>query len=492
LTLSEEGRTLDMQYVELAGDGREQSVNLYLSPDTDGVHTYTLSTAVLDGELTGQNNRLDFSIKVIKSKMSVFYLEGAPRPDMTFLKKTLERDRNIEVHTIFFRPDGSAYPQMPSDSRSAWFAHDLIILGNVEADRIRRWEGHIVDFVEQKGGGLVMLGGSRSFDLGGYGGTPIGAMLPIRLDGSGRGVFETPFVPVLTPDGQVHPVMKLSDDPVASGRLWAELPPLPGLNLAGTAKPGATVLSVHPTWQIDGVNAPVVAVSRYGPGKVMAMTPYGLWRWDLMMWGAGATHASYERFWSNAVRWLTAYEGGQRVRIITEKLYFRGGEPVAFKGQVYDENFRPLDGADIQVTVQAQPSETPPLHIALTPVTAGSGRYTGSIRFLTEGTYTFTARALYAGAEIGTDTGGFSVGETTAEFLQTRMNRNLLDRLATVTGGQFYPIAEAQRLGEDLNLPETVTTQTQHVQLWHHPYVFILLVALLSAEWLLRRAFGLQ
>ena len=44
----------------------------------------------------------------------------------------------------------------------------------------------IADFVDQRGGGLLMLGGPRSFGEGGYGGTPVAEALPLVLDRNAR------------------------------------------------------------------------------------------------------------------------------------------------------------------------------------------------------------------------------------------------------------------------------------------------------------------
>ena len=40
----------------------------------------------------------------------------------------------------------------------------------------------IADFVDRRGGGLLMLGGARSFGEGGYGGTPVADALPLAID----------------------------------------------------------------------------------------------------------------------------------------------------------------------------------------------------------------------------------------------------------------------------------------------------------------------
>ncbi len=62
-------------------------------------------------------------------------------------------------------------------------AYDLVILQDVAADDLPR-ESHtaLAEYVTTMGGGLVMIGGPRSFGAGGWLGTDIEPILPVRLD----------------------------------------------------------------------------------------------------------------------------------------------------------------------------------------------------------------------------------------------------------------------------------------------------------------------
>ena len=71
-------------------------------------------------------------------------------------------------------------------TREELFAYRAIILGSVEAasfspDQLRM----LADFVSKRGGGLLMLGGRRSFAEGGWAGTPVAEVLPVELDDDG-------------------------------------------------------------------------------------------------------------------------------------------------------------------------------------------------------------------------------------------------------------------------------------------------------------------
>lgn len=492
VTLSEGERVVDKRYIRLAGGGREQSVLLHAVPTTDGIRQYTVSVPVQDDELVAQNNRRSFSIKILKTRLGILYIEGSPRADMTFLKQTLKRDPNVELTSVLARPDGSFYPDPLPDTRSAWFRYDLIILGSIAANHLQPFERHIIDFVEQKGGGLIVLGGSKSFELGGYAGTPLGNLMPVRIPAVNHGLLEGLFLPTLTADGQMHGLTQLDDDPMASMQRWMELPPLPGIHQVGPAKPGATVLATHPTWQIEGQPAPVITVQRYGLGKVLAIATYDLWRWDMMMWETGGTNASYVRFWSNAVRWLTTREGSRRVRVATEKPVYRSGDPIVFAGQVYDESYHAIDGATISVSIIPKHDVKQQIGLELVPSSDGTGRYKGTVNYLVTGEYGFVASATKDGQLLGTDPGGFDVGEPAIEYDRTRMNRDLLVGLTTTTGGQFYHADEADRLLKDIDFADTTVTRTSDVRIWNHPLALLIFILMLSIEWLFRRRHGIM
>ncbi len=491
VTLREDGRILQSAEVTLDGQDGEQTAVFHIVPETEGVHSYQVEVPELDGEITPRNNRRTLTIKVLKSRLRILYIEGSPRTDLGFLRRALEKDANLEVTSLVFRPDGETFPVPMPSSRMEWFSYDLVILGSIAHDRLQPWVPYIVSFVEEKGGGLIALGGPRSFEMGGYAGTPVGNLMPFHIPASARGMTAGPFVPATTPDGSTHPITRLDDDPVESERLWIELPPLPGMNQVGPAKPGATVLATNPTWRTSEEDTPVIAVHRYGQGKVLAIAAQGLWQWDLMMWGSGGTNAAYERLWNNAVRWMTVREGSRRIRVASDKLQYRGGETVRFDGQIYDENYRPVDHADLSVTVRSELDGEGALQLDLTSTGQGFGRYAGRLQFLSTGEYRFDATAELNGVPLGSDSGGFVVGEAGGEFERTRMNRKLLAQLSDMTGGRFYLASEIGSMAEDLSFEEIIVQETRTYSWWNHPAMLMLLIGLLTTEWLIRRYLGM-
>ena len=149
------------------------------------------------------------------------------------------------------------------------FAYSGIVLGSIEstffnqADQLEM----IVDFVKERGGGFLMLGGKNSFSAGRYQNTPIADILPVEL-------LPDRALPVidkvkleLTDYGRTHNLMRLSGDPATNNKIWAQLPPLEDFNRVGDVKPGGVVLARGEPENSSG-NPILLAYQRYGRGRV--------------------------------------------------------------------------------------------------------------------------------------------------------------------------------------------------------------------------------
>lgn len=118
------------------------------------------------------NNRGLGLVSVI-GKPKVLLIEAEPRQGRN-LASALQKE-GIEVDV--FPPQG-----LP-DSLSRLQAYEMVILSNVPASDLnqRKMEA-LRTYVQELGGGFLMLGGENSFGLGGYFRTPIEEILPVRSD----------------------------------------------------------------------------------------------------------------------------------------------------------------------------------------------------------------------------------------------------------------------------------------------------------------------
>ncbi len=118
------------------------------------------------------NNAAEGSVAV-KGRPRVLYIEGDP-PSATYLAQALQKE-NLEVDVR--GPYG-----LPSSARDLQ-KYDLVLVSDVPAALLGLSQmAAIESYVRDGGGGFLMAGGENSFGSGGYGGTQIERLLPVRFD----------------------------------------------------------------------------------------------------------------------------------------------------------------------------------------------------------------------------------------------------------------------------------------------------------------------
>ncbi len=248
----------------------------------------------------------------------ILFFQGEPDWEMKFLNRSVSDDESLSVVTLQRTADGKLMrlfrhePDDPQElmggfpqTREELFAFRGLILGRVEAAAFSDDQlALIADFVRERGGGLLMLGGPGSFAEGGYGGTPVADILPLVIDSGRQASDPTPLARLKvhpTLEGRDHPVARIAETSDASVRRFESLPPLSSVNEALPIRPSATVLLTGTDEQ--GRERPVLAWQRVGRGKVAALTVQDTWQWQM-----GETiplaDQSHERLWRQLLHWL--------------------------------------------------------------------------------------------------------------------------------------------------------------------------------------------
>jgi hypothetical protein len=339
--------------------------------------------------------------------------------------------------------------------------------------------------VAEEAKGLLLVGGA---DFGLDAGSPLAAASPLRAPGGSTGPVEDRFWLQLTAAGRVHPVMVLEEDALDPQRIWQDLPPFLGFNPMGPPPAGASVLAIHSQLESGGDPTPMIAVGPSGVGKCMIIAAYPLWRWYFMLSGLGRTGQTYDRFWSNAVRWLATREEGRTIRVRPAQNVFHSGQRIAFQGQIFDESYRPMDRAQVKVFARRKDAQDG-AEVAGDLFASGrrDGNYRGELPALAAGEYEYRAEVYLGDQPIGEDQGRFVVEEYTLEFERVELNEPLLREIARASGGQYFPLAEAGALPAALPLLSREVSGRKELELWNHPAVLIALILLLATEWTIRK-----
>jgi hypothetical protein len=486
VVLKQAGRTLDQTNLTLAGGMLEQVVRLYFTPKKEGFQKFELSLPALEGELTSRNNRMAFYVKVLKGKMKVLLVAGGPSPDFAFLRRALESDANIELRTFVERQRGAFYegsfPRRVADLK----AFDLVaFLDYPRPTSNPAVVKAVADLVVAESKPLLLLFGPA---------TSLARLAPLKnalpIVGAPTPIPEQQVFAQLTPEGFHHPLMRIAEEQTENTARWEALPPVFSIWANIRTAPGSQVLATAVRQKGSRSRSarpqPMIVARRAAGTKSVVVMAYGLWRWKFLMVGAGKPADLYQKFFSNAVRWLSTREDTKLVRVRPNKEIYHSGEQVRFSAQVYYEDYVPVDGAELKITVRADTTVE-----EFTLLGMGEGRYEGKIQVLSGGDYRYEAVATKDGRVLGRDQGQFSVEPFTLEFQSTRMNEPLLREIASRSGGKFYDPTDLEKLATDLKLRPRQITEARELPLWNSVPLLAFVLLLLSTEWFLRKRKGM-
>src|SRR5262249_18904827 len=181
------------------------------------------------------------------------------------------------------------------------FKYDGLMIGSVEStfftfDQLR----NIEQFVSRRGGTLLALGGSKSFDAGAFSTTPLADLLPVYLTGQKvEEVDSQTFKAMPSQRGADYPVAKLQEDRDANTQARKSMPALTIPEVLTATKPGPTVILEANSINQKNVTVPLLVEERYGRGRSVAFLASDTWRWRMML---EFKNKSFETFWRNMFR----------------------------------------------------------------------------------------------------------------------------------------------------------------------------------------------
>ena len=486
------------------------------------IRKLTVAVEPNPAEATAADNAAELSFLITQPSVRVLYIEGTLRPEYKFLRRILAGDPNVKLISMaryadnrFLSQgniDGKRLTDLPrSDEEFAFF--DLIILGDLDRTFLTNDQmDHIRNFVSN-GKALLMLGGRSSFGPGGYGGTAIEAALPVTCGGRTQPQETTPFVPQLTAAGAVSPIFAGIGKHFGSpdGDAAEGVPELLGCVTVPAARPGATVLAIHPTRRNAAGPLVTLAVHHFGSGRAAAFTADTTWRWFLKLRPLGGDNP-YHRFWGQLVRYLAGIEqktqqAGSSVLVRTSSAYVKAGEKLKITAHVRGPDGQAEEGATVSAVLAAEGAGEG-FQLPLPQAESGAGVYEADHAPAEPGTYTLTVSAMDAkGARLGSDKLTVTVAAHSKETERLARNDKLLKAIAEAGRGRYDELAAmpdvidriiARQAGRLRPAPRATEyglynfARVGNDDSYDFLLLFIVFVALLTAEWLIRRRWQLQ
>ncbi len=499
-------RRVDFDDAEGPEGASRRSVVLTHKPTDPGSTKWAVQIIPDGPDLIETNNASEFEIDLVDRPMRVLYADGYPRWEQRYLRNLLLREGSIVSSGLLLSADrrytqeGDVELDALPDSPERWAEYDVVVLGDVRPD-VFTWDQltQIRDHVAERGAGLVWIGGPSQTPRAWWD-TPLGDLLPFaRSDLAGVRIPE-PFVVSPRPGAERLGVLRLSDDvedawPAAlmdpevgwSTLHWGQaIPP-------NSIKPTAEVLAEART-VFTGDAFPLVMTMRYGAGKVVYVGTDETWRYRY-----AKGEVLFERFWLQLLRMLgresLARSGRPAIltaspqRVVVER-------PVKIDVELLDQALVDLELTSLAVRVVREPSPLDPpdmgrmeSELTLSPEPGRPRVFTTT--WLPPATGSWRIEPLeseLAGLDLATRV---EVALPDAELRSPQTDHAALAALSAETGGEAIGPDRLDEITEKLPNRQVRLLNERSESLWDTPLALILVLLLLTVEWVGRRVIRL-
>jgi len=478
VTLREGSQELARTTVLAPGPGAEAVAELRVTPTRAGLALWTARVASLEGDLSPDDDAHGVAVPVAPGRLGVLVISAGLNWDLTFVRRALAGDSTVSLETRVRDRSGAwsslergrGLPLVPADLA----AKSVVVLDAIGGADLGPAMDAALESHVRNGGGLLLLSGEAP-GVARFARGRLGASLSFA-GGVAAGAQVAP-----EPQAAGAELLAWDDDPARGARAWREAAPL--RDVAPLAPGGADRVLLAGR---DG-NAPLWLARAVGRGQVLVVNGNGLWRWSL----AGGDELAAERsrrLWRRTVRWLAEPVQGEPLRVTPERRLVAGGDPVRLDAILQDARFQPLSGAEVRGEITGPDGALRRFAFAA----GGAGSYNVSLPSPGPGRWQVSVRATLDGREVGRARNEFVVDRWTLEALRPQPDSATMAAIATASGGRHGRAEDAASWARSLDPRTLVRPQRASTRLWESPWLFAIIVALLSVEWMWRRRRGLM
>lgn len=240
----------------------------------------------------------------------------------------------------------------------------------------------------------------------------------------------------------------------------------------------------------EGRKLPLLITENFGRGRTAIMATGGSWRWQM---SSPLGDTAHDLFWQQLLRWLVSDTPGHVAASVPAQMLLDNGA-VTLGAEVRDQQYNPATDAKVEAHVLG-PSGVTAL-VEMSPVADSPGQFQAAWSADKSGAYVAEVIAQRPDAtgkvkELGRDVLTLQRMDGVAENFHTEQNRDLLERLASQTGGQYWKPGDLGKLASAIPFSEAGVTIRETKDLWDLPLVFMILLLLRFSEWWLRRTWGI-
>jgi hypothetical protein len=233
---------------------------------------------------------------------------------------------------------------------------------------------------------------------------------------------------------------------------------------------------------------PLILFSRSTGRKTGIIAGENIWRWRIANYFQQSDHAAFDDLINKIIHFLAVKEDKDffRIKIGTR---LSENEPVEMEAELYNSSYELVNEPDVNVVITGQEQKNYPLTFS-----RSEHAYYLNAGILPVGNYTYVA-SVSLGKTNFQKRGSFFIEQINKEFFRLTADHQLLHRIAETHGGEMVYPADIEKIGDKINSRDDIRSvsiiEKKFTGLVGNPWLFILILALLSAEWIARKRKGL-
>lgn len=463
-TLLKRGKVIEKQTKNFS-PGQLLTFDFHPLADEQGIQKYDVQIETRPEEYNTKNNRSSVFVEVVEGRKKILCVAAAPHPDIKALREVITKNSNYEF--ILHIPDVSQQQASVLTPDNI----DLVIF-HQSPDLRGKTTQIFQNFIKSKSSVFLILGHQSNLQqLARHN-------LPIQFESIPREYDEV--TPVINP---AFSNFNISDEASAA---FSNFPPVSVHFGKMQVSAGVSPALFQRVGSIT-TEKPLLVLSTQDSKKIGLMLGEGLWRWRLNEYDRTENTVFFDEVFGKLIQFLSTTDDKRKFRSYPVRQEFSDTEAVVFESQVYNDIFEPVYGNTVEIDITNESGQRTNYNYVISP---GNTRY--QIGGLKEGVYRYRSRTLLNG-KTEEVRGEFAVVERQAELQNLTADFDLLRKLSSNTGGNFYKASEAEALKSFLQKTEATSvihSEETYDSLINLKWVFWLLLILISAEWGLRKFHG--
>ncbi len=438
------------------GDQQINSIDFILDADEVGIKSYTVRIAPKEAESTTANNTQRAFVEVIDSQQKILIAAKAPHPDIKALRTVIESKEGTEV-SIWLEGFDQAFPEGP---------FDLVIFHQTPGfNDLPQEIDHWIDDSNS-----LFITGTSVLD---------------NINRRNPALTYSNFGQTDQVIGNLSPQFDLFEIDATLMRRMNEYPPLTVPYGNYELKDGAQIMFYQKIGNAQ-TNRPLITVWNDGDRKSAVLSGAGIWKWRLQESAIYETPDLFDELFGKLIQYLATTDNKSNFDVEPISESFTDSELIEFNTEVYNELYEQVFDYNISMKVTDEKNNTVEYNYVNSPTNAFS------ISSLEAGVYQYEA-TVSVNNKTEVSRGSFSVEALQLENIDLTANHQLLRNISNNSGGQFYQKDQIQDLIDDVisQNPRPITRSSEEINpLIDQPLWLILLIALLSFEWFMRKYHG--